>query len=165
MRAGAKAKGRERFLRTLRHIERSREVTTHQQRCTGRDNREQPLKGILDMIEVPIHVGMIEFPSIQQYRLRTIVQKLWPFVEERSVVFVTLDDKKLTFPESVALRKIPRHPANKQAWLSSGLFQHPTEKSSRGRLTMRPNDNQWPLPFEKKVTQCLGKRLIRNLTL
>src|SRR6266849_6746884 len=58
-----------------------------------RNQIHQALESSFHCFEIFVYIGMVEFDRGKDHRVREIVQKLWAFVEECSVVLVGLNDE------------------------------------------------------------------------
>src|SRR5262245_45922968 len=105
---------------------------------------------------------MIKFDRIQQHGLRTIVQKLWTFIKESSVVLVAFDRKKLAGAELIAAAKIFTESADEEPWLSSRFFQHPSQHRRRGGFAVCPRHHEGAFSCQKKFPERLRERHVRN---
>ncbi len=81
---------------------------------TPRNQVHQSLERSRHGFEVFVDISVVEFNRGKDHSVREIVQKLWAFVEECSVVLVGLDDEMLSAAKLKTTAKIFCDPADQE---------------------------------------------------
>ena len=83
---------------------------------------------------------MVVLEIVQNQRAWPVVDKLGALVEERRVVFVSLDDEVARVAEARRRAEIRGYAANQEAGRMTGILEDPREHARRRGLAMRAGD-------------------------
>jgi hypothetical protein len=72
------------------------------------------------VIEIAVNISVVKLDTGENHVMRTVVKKLWPFIEKRRIVFVAFDDHVFAGAAVPAAAEIDRHPADEKARIQSG---------------------------------------------
>ncbi len=108
---------------------------------------------------------MVELDVSDDRNRREVVKELGPFVEERRVVLVALDDEGVAASGAKAAGEIRGHAADQKPRVEAGAFQNPSGERRRGGLAVRPGDHHRRAASKEEVLEDLGHRDVRNPTL
>ena len=100
-------------------------LVAHQQAAAGRNDLHQAPEGLLQVLQVPIDVRVVELQAREDDPFRLVVEKLRPLVEEGAVVFVALHDHPGALPGAESAAEVRRDAADKKARVQPGGYQHP----------------------------------------
>src|ERR1700752_2579713 len=107
------------------------------------------------MVEVPIDISVVELDAGEYGALRTVVEELWPLVEESRVVFIPLHDEKVATSKLIVRSEVARNAANHVARVQARRFQDPGHERRGGRLAMRAGHHDRMALTQKKLRQGL----------
>ena len=74
------------------------------------------LESRVDMVQVPIDIGVVEFDAGENSAARAVVEELWPLVEEGRVVFIPLHYEEGATPKFIVGPEVARNTAICLAW-------------------------------------------------
>ena len=103
-------------------------VGTEYQAPATRQQRDQTSYGEANRLEIGIDICVIEFEVTDHRDVRQILQKLRGLVEERTVVFIALDNEVAPLPQSVARVEIAGQPADQKTRITPPVGQHPAHQ-------------------------------------
>src|ERR1044071_8234625 len=118
-----------------------------------RHGAHKMVKLSLDRSKIVEDVCMIELEIVEHGGLRPVMDELRPFVEERRVVFIGLDDEEWRLRVARRNRKIHRHPPDQESRRAPGPFEHPREHGRSGGLAVRACDSEYMLSGEYVLRQ------------
>src|SRR5690625_3647387 len=99
------------------------------------------IKSPLDIDQISENVSMIEFDIVYCDNIGRIMDELAPFIEKRTVVFISLDDKRrFRISDFGAARKIFRHAADEKPGIDIIFLKKKCNQSCRGRFSMSSRD-------------------------
>src|SRR5439155_22189841 len=105
---------------------------------------------------------MIKLDRSEDDRVREIVQKLRPLVEEGRIIFVAFEDEVLSLPQLKTRSEVLRDAANQKRRLQSCRVKDPRQHRSGRGLAMSSGDDQHFLGPKKFIVQQLRHRAERN---
>src|SRR5436305_11862355 len=94
---------------------------------TRGDQVHQSLERSRHRFEVFVDISVVEFNRGKDHSVGEIVQKLWAFVEECSVVLVGLNDEMPSAAKLKTTAKIFCDPANQERRLHACVMENPRE--------------------------------------
>ncbi len=154
-----------RLRRTLRNVRTA--IKSHQS-TSSRNQVHHPLERCLHSLQVRIDIGMVKLHVGQNCRVRKVVQKLRPFIEEGRVVFVALQNERSSrVHHAKAVPKILRNSANQERRLPARISSasdliDPRQHRSRRCLAMRSANHQRLATMQKFLMNKRGHRRHRN---
>ena len=126
------------------------------QESAARNQVHQPLEGGLHFVEVFVYVGVIEFDGCKNYRIRKVVEKLWPFVEECRVILIAFQNELIPGTEHERAAKVFGNSADKETGGAPGMMEQPRQQGRGRGFAVRARYHQ-PLPSGQEfVVQDLG---------
>ena len=107
----------------------------------------QPLECCLHRLKIGINIRVIELHVRKNQRIGKVVQKLWAFVEESSVVLVAFDDEGARGPQLKTGFEVFSHASNQKRGLESSIFVRsdlvkPGQHAGGRCLSMRSRNHQ-----------------------
>src|SRR5437660_7776486 len=121
------------------------------------------LERSFDRFEIIENIRMVEFEIVEDGNFREVMEELAALVEERSIVFVSFNNKPLGIGESGALPEIVRHAADEEAGIESIVFEYPGQQRSGGGLAMGAGDDNGALSPNEKFFEQLGQGTVMQL--
>src|SRR5712692_6709814 len=101
------------------------------------------------MLQITIDISVIELHRIEQHGLRSVMEELGTFVEERRVILIAFNDEEFAFTQLIPTAEVATDTTHQHARLMTGLLQHPGEERGRGRLAMRAGNNERAFAYEE----------------
>ena len=128
----------------------------------GHDGHELA-EALLDVVEVPVDVGVVELDARDERGARSVVEELRPLVEEGGVVLVALDGEGVARAGARRALEVGHAPADQEAGVLSGGFEEPGDEGRRRRLAVRAGDDDAPLLRKDQRAEELGERAVEQL--
>src|ERR1051325_6714254 len=122
-------------------------------------------EGVDDRVHVGVDVSVVELDVVDDQRVRAVVEKLGPLVEERGVVLVAFDDELRVVAELEVLIEIEGDAADDHARVASRRLEQPGQERGRRRLAVRPGDDDGVPAFDEQLVDGLGHRGVRQVEL
>ena len=96
----------------------------------------------LDRGHVGEDVRVVVFEVVEDRDARVVMHELRALVEERGVVLVRFNDKRLALPEPCRHTEIARHAADQKTRRQAGAFQQMRQQAGRGGLAVGAGHRQ-----------------------
>jgi len=126
----------------------------------ARNDVRQPPEDLLDLVEVPEDVGVVELDGPDQRRVRLVVHELRALVEECSVVLVSLDDERGTGADPVRAVEVLGEPADQEPGIAAGVVEDPGQHRGGRRLPVRAGDDDRVPAGEEALLEESGHRRV-----
>src|SRR5262249_6072256 len=116
-------------------------VLASEQAATRRNECHPLSKCVLQVIEITINIGMVEFDAGKNDVMRPIVQKLRALVEEGAVVLIPFQDHMVSASRIPPAAEVERHATDKETWIQAPSCQYPCSQSGGGGFPMGASDD------------------------
>ena len=111
-------------------------------------------EGALHVGEIAEYVGVVELKIVEHRDVRRIVDELAALVEKRAVVFVALDDERVSRRAKMAAgRRILRHAADEIAGVAVVFAQQERRQRSRGGFPVRAANDDIATFFQNELME------------
>src|SRR3989338_671914 len=110
----------------------------------GRNDFYEMSERALQMLQIAVNVGMVEFQARQDYLLGLVVQKLRPFIEEGAVILISFQDRPIPRSLVESAIQVEWNTADKKTWIPARPLQDPSHKSACGSFPVCARDHDGP---------------------
>jgi len=117
-------------------------IAIQQHHAVLRYDVEQTAEAQFDLREIVKDVGMIELDVVHDQQFGQVVNEFRALVEERAVVFVTLNDEIFRIDQPRALSKVFRNATDEITGFVPGFLHDPRQQRCRRSFSVRTGDDQ-----------------------
>ncbi len=128
-------------------------IAIRQEEAVPWDDVDQALEGKLDCGEGIEDIGVIKFDVIDDDQFWQIMDEFGTFIEKGSVIFISFNDKPITFCKACTLLQVRWDSANQKAGVAPAVFKYPCEERGGGRFAMRARNHEGTFAANEELLQ------------